>query len=346
MIHVVKQGDTAASIAASYGVSPSRILYDNQIRDPSRLVIGQALLILIPETIHQVGAGETLSSIAADHGTTVLDLVRKNPFLLDNINLYAGESLVLSYAQEETGEGFGKPRFLGGYFYPFADSYIIRQSMLYLTDMYLFSYGFTTAGELVLPPQQGSWIGMAEAFGVRPVLVLTPLTENGTFNSNLVTVLVRDEEVQNTLIENLLAEMEKEGYRALDVDFEFIEPSDKDLYVDFIRKLTERMNAEGYHVSVALAPKVADDQPGVLYEGIDYQALGEAANSVLVMAYEWGYTYGPPMAVAPLNQVRRVVDYAVSRIAPEKIDLGIPNYGYDWLLPYERASRKRASSET
>lgn len=47
-------------------------------------------------------------------------------------------------------------------------------------------------------------------------------------------------------------------------------------------------------------------------------------------------TYGPPMAVAPLNMVRRVVEYAVTEIPPEKIKLGIPNYGYDWPLPYER----------
>lgn len=42
------------------------------------------------------------------------------------------------------------------------------------------------------------------------------------------------------------------------------------------------------------------------------------------------------MAVAPLHQVRRVVEYAVTVIPPEKIDLGIPNYGYDWPLPFER----------
>ena len=41
-------------------------------------------------------------------------------------------------------------------------------------------------------------------------------------------------------------------------------------------------------------------------------------------------------AVAPLANVRRVVDYAVSEIPPEKIDLGIPNYGYDWPLPFVR----------
>lgn len=46
------------------------------------------------------------------------------------------------------------------------------------------------------------------------------------------------------------------------------------------------------------------------------------------------------MAVAPINKVREVVDYAVTKIPPEKIDLGIPNYGYDFTLPYQRGISK------
>ncbi len=42
------------------------------------------------------------------------------------------------------------------------------------------------------------------------------------------------------------------------------------------------------------------------------------------------------MAVAPVNKVREVIEYAITRIDPAKIDLGIPNYGYDWTLPYIR----------
>lgn len=42
------------------------------------------------------------------------------------------------------------------------------------------------------------------------------------------------------------------------------------------------------------------------------------------------------MAVAPVNKVREVVDYAITKIPREKINLGIPNYGYDWPLPFER----------
>ncbi len=44
------------------------------------------------------------------------------------------------------------------------------------------------------------------------------------------------------------------------------------------------------------------------------------------------------MAVAPINQVRNVVRFAVSQIEPQKIFMGIPNYGYDWTLPYERGT--------
>lgn len=44
------------------------------------------------------------------------------------------------------------------------------------------------------------------------------------------------------------------------------------------------------------------------------------------------------MAVAPLNKVREVVEYALTKIPAEKINLGIPNYGYDWTLPFVRGT--------
>lgn len=46
------------------------------------------------------------------------------------------------------------------------------------------------------------------------------------------------------------------------------------------------------------------------------------------------------MAVAPIYQVRKVLDYAITEIPVEKIRLGIPNYGYDWPLPFEQGVTK------
>lgn len=72
-----------------------------------------------------------------------------------------------------------------------------------------------------------------------------------------------------------------------------------------------------------------------------HQSIRMCAN--ICHSYEWGYTAGPPMAVAPLPNVRQVLDYAVTEIPREKIYLGIPNYGYDWPLPF-REGETRARS--
>ena len=87
-------------------------------------------------------------------------------------------------------------------------------------------------------------------------------------------------------------------------------------------------------------PKTSSNQKGLLYEGIDYARLGEQADRLFLMTYEWGYSYGPPMAVAPLEKVRQVVEYALTQIPAEKLLMGIPNYGYNWMLPYEKGVTK------
>ena len=333
IIHVVQPGENIYSISQSYGVSSQRIIFDNQLPSSSELVVGQSLLILLPEITHQVASNETLYSIANLYGTSVLNIVRNNPYLLD-LDLYEGENIVIKY-QGEKAEGY-KLR-VNGYAYPYINKNVLRESLLYLSELSIFSYGFTTQGTLI-PPDDDELISMAREFGVSPTLVLTPLDENGKFNSYLVTVITSDKEVQTTLINNLLSTVKIKGYDSVNVDFEYITPQSKNSYTEFVRELTSVMNSNGYTVSVALAPKSSSNQPGLLYEGVDYKGLGENSNSVLVMTYEWGYTYGPPMAVAPIDQVTKVIDYAVSQIPREKVDMGIPNYGYDWPLPYVRGT--------
>ena len=115
-------------------------------------------------------------------------------------------------------------------------------------------------------------------------------------------------------------------------------------YPEFIANLRESFAPLGIPVMVALVPKTSADQKGDFYQGHNYRLLGAAADYVFLMTYEWGYTYGPPMAVAPLNQVTRVVDYALSEIPKEKIWMGMPNYGYDWKVPYQKDTMARSIS--
>ncbi|NLZ81408.1 MAG: glycoside hydrolase, partial [Clostridiales bacterium] len=169
---------------------------------------------------------------------------------------------------------------------------------------------------------------------VAPIMLLSSITEEGNFSTEKASALFGDVVMQNKLIENILQTMDEKNYFGLDLDFEFISPEDADNFLSFIRNVTSKLNANGFSVNVDLAPKTSIDQPGLLYEAHNYAEIGAIANTVLLMTYEWGYVFGPPMAVAPIDQVRRVVEFAVSQINPQKIYMGIPNYGYDWPLPF------------
>ncbi len=283
-------------------------------------------------TIYIVQSGDTVDTIAEANGVTAASIIYNNQ-LVYPYGLTVGQALLLTLPDFS----YNRQIRSGGYAYPFINSWVLEQSLPYLSDLYIFSYGFTMEGELIPPwADDSDLIAAAKAAGTAPILTLTPFDASGQFNNVLINNLINNPVAVDNLINNLSAQIASSGFEGVDIDFEFILPQDRIPFANFVRQVREAVNALGYPVSVAVAPKTSDDQPGLLYEAKDYRLLGEAADYVLLMTYEWGYTYGPPMAVAPLNQVRRVVEYAVTRIPAEKIHLGIPNYGYDWALPFER----------
>lgn len=140
-IYVVKSGDTVDSIAASYGISVSSIIYNNQLVYPYPLAVGQALL------------------------------------------LSAGEDSAPDY-----------PAWVNGYAYPFIQQSVLNDTLPYLSSLSVFSYGFTTEGELVPPKVDDSFmIDAALMEGVRPVLTLTPLGPDGNFNNFLIASVVNSQ---------------------------------------------------------------------------------------------------------------------------------------------------------
>ncbi len=342
MIYTVKKGDTVSSISRELGASPSLLISDNELLSPDSLAVGEALLVRQPSVIHTVTEGDTLDSIARRYGVSRLELYRKNPTLGGEDDIFPGEVLVISER-----ENTGRTVITNGYIYPYVDRATLRRTLPYLSYLTVFTYGIKRDGTLIPPAadaDERELIDLAKEYGAVPLALLSTLTENGTFSSELASFIFENPDIEEKVINELVTAVTEKGYGGVDLDFEYIESQYADGYADFVRRINEALQRRGDHVTlVALAPKISASQPGLLYEGHDYGALANAADRALLMTYEWGYTYGPPMAVAPINEVRRVVDYALSEMPPEKAILGIPNYGYDWTLPYVRGESKAQS---
>jgi LysM repeat protein len=101
IVHVVRRGETLFSIARRYGVSYLEIARFNGIANPSRIYVGQRLIIPTgapapaPSSgVHVVRRGETLFSIALRYGVDIYSLARVNGIV--NLNrIYVGQRLTI-----------------------------------------------------------------------------------------------------------------------------------------------------------------------------------------------------------------------------------------------------------
>lgn len=339
-IHTVLSGETLYSIARRYNVVPSVLAFNNDISDPYRLPIGQPIAIIYPKQTHTVALGETLFSIASRYGVSINQIYRNNLFLNGSPGISVGQTLFIDIEREPLGS-FAT----GGYAYPFVSQSLLRRALPFMSSLMPFTYGFREDGTLVAPDDE-AMISAALDYRTEPIMHLSTLTDNDNFSVGLANTLFGSTSLQSALLDAVISNMQSKGYTSLDVDFEFLGRENAVRYAEFISYCVSRLHPYGYGVMTALAPKTSDSQQGALYEGHDYSLLGEAADAVLLMTYEWGYTYGPPMAVSPIKPVRDVVDYALTRIPAEKILLGISNYGYDFTLPYIQGVSRATSVST
>jgi spore germination protein len=328
IIHVVKPGDSLWAIAKLYGVSINSIIQANGSIGFPLLVIGEALII--PNEIsYRVKPGDSLLSIASNFKVSVDNIRNINNIPSNNV---LSPGIVIKIPKNAKQYGFIE---VNAFITPSTkekESVAIKETQYSLTYIAPFSYHVQENGTLI-PINDEFIIEQARQNSIAPMLSVTNLGTSN-FDTDLIHKILSTESIQQTLINNIMALLKAKKYYGVIIDFEKISPADRDLYNNFLRKITAQLHKEKYVVATALAPKTSDIKEGSWHGAHDYKAHGEIVDFVIIMTYEWGWSGGPPMAVAPINEVRKVIQYAVSVMPPKKIIMGIPFYGYDWTLPY------------
>lgn len=330
-IYTVKPGDNLITLARMFGIPANRIAADNALRDPNALSVGQNLVIMSNSIRYVIREGQTLFSIAQEFEVPLETLIDANPNV-NPISLQPGEVIIIPQENRTPR----RPIIVNGYAYPNIRESALNCSLPFLTFLSPFSYSITPAGELIAPDAD-DLIYRAARNAVMPLMVVTNIFD-GSFSTEVLSQILADPDARERLIGSIMYELDDKNYYGLNLDMEYISPDDRESYNDFLREVSERVHQNGYILVTAVAPKYRADQQGILYESHDYAVQGRYADYVVIMTYEWGYTYSAPMSVQPIEEVRKVLSYAVSEIPSEKILMGMPNYGYDWTLPYTRGT--------
>ncbi|WP_102275467.1 glycoside hydrolase family 18 protein [Cytobacillus massiliigabonensis] len=332
-VHVVKSGESIWAIAQSYQVPISSIIEVNQLNQYGAIIPGLALYIpnnILPVRSQIVSQGDTLNRLANQFETTINLILTANPGI-DPYQLKIGQKINIPSPIKLAMETLG---FIVPYspntFLPFFNQ--IANNLTYLS---IVSYSLTNEGYAYILLDDTKLITESIRLNVVPLLMIRNFV-NDEFSPELIGSVLENPNYRQNLINSLMNFIIQKGYGGVSIDFEFIPPQRR---LDFNLFLTELKTALGsliLHVNVHA--KTEDIPTNRIIGAYDYAAIGRAADIVAVMTIDYGYPTGPPNPVSPLWWMEQVIRYAISLINPQKLQIALPLYGYDWRVSDNRTS--------
>jgi spore germination protein len=196
-------------------------------------------------------------------------------------------------------------------------------------------YGLTATGQIVAQAPTRAAETAAATHRLRTLdIPLIPSIANvtdGRWAYQPVATMLHDPAAIDHHITDIVSLVNREGDAGIDIDYEDLKTTDREAFATFVTRLGDALHTENKILSVALFAKTTDagvDQRNIAQ---DYAAIGAAAEEVRLMGYDYHWKSSPPGPVAPITWIREVLTYAKTQISPEKIVLGIPMAGYDWV---------------
>ena len=174
----------------------------------------------------------------------------------------------------------------------------------------------------------------------RAGLPVMPLVMNPGFDRSTAHALLHNAKAQERAAASLAQIAARNQYVGWQLDFEGLSPADKFAYTRFVSRMAARLHHDHRLMSVAVVPRFSDAYPdsppsgfhtGEWGAAFDYSGLGRVTDFLVLMAYDQHTPSTAPGAVAGYDWVKAALDYAVQRVPPGKLLLGIPLYGREWL---------------
>lgn len=325
-IYVVKPNDTIYSIAAKYDVSPRKLIQDNQLDYPNKLIPGQTIVIVYPKQTYIVKQGDTLESVAKENNVSQMQLLKNNPFLSDT-PLKPGEVLTISY------DTTGIMR-TNGYIYPYVDRNIYKKTLPSLTYITIYNYKTNADGDIVSFYDDTEVVQIAKDYGTIPLFMATTLSAQGEPDAEAVYSLLLNETYFNHFVDNSIAIMKQKGYLGLNIVFNYMNPNSLELYSNIVLKLKETLEQNNFLLFITINPNTRFEENQLTFDRIDYSTLNDMAENITFLQFIWGTNYGPPLPVNSVERLKPFLEYITTIMPSDKISIGNSVISYDWPLPY------------
>ena len=327
-VHVVLSGDTLSKIATMYGVSVQTIMGVNGLPSANALVPGLALYLpdnMLPSRMYRIKAGDTLWRIAQQFNTTITAVLTANPGINPN-NLYIGQIITIPSPMKQS---------MGTLGFMIPTTFSVNNAVLtplanQLTYLAVVAYFMTNEGWAYNHTEDRALVAKSKELKVTPLLVLQNFV-NGDFSAELAGRVLENPTYRANLIASLVNLAKQRGYSGVSIDLEFIPPPRRQDFIIFLSDLKKALGTLLLHVNVH--SKTQDIPTNRIIGAYDYAAIANVADLVAVMTMDYGYSGGPPDPITPVNWLEQVIQYSLTQIPREKMQVALPLYAYDKVVP-------------
>ncbi len=152
----------------------------------------------------------------------------------------------------------------------------------------------------------------------------------GRFDRAVAQAILATPGTRSRHVDRLVNLCRVRDYNGIDLDWEALRAADRDHFATFVEALAARLHAAGKRLSIAVYPKTSEPGQWQGQRSEDWQRLGAAVDQFKIMTYDYSGSWTRPGPVAPPSWTSHVLDFAQTIVAPRKIWMGVPFYGFDW----------------
>lgn len=163
--------------------------------------------------------------------------------------------------------------------------------------------------------------------------LIIPTVQNTTssgFDGNATATMLASATSRDTHANTITQLVINQAYDGIDIDYESIPTASRANFTAFLTTLASKLHAINKQLSVSVYAKTSDSETWTGAGAEDWSAIGQVADSVKIMAYDYHWSTSAPGPITPLSWLDQVATYAESAIPANKIMMGLPFYGYDW----------------
>jgi spore germination protein len=204
----------------------------------------------------------------------------------------------------------------------------LQESVSFITSVKPFWYQVAADG--TIEKYSGAEDEEIIAFAEESDVKIVPVISNN-HQPELVEPILSDPALKAAHIQNIVDLIKTNDYDGIEIDYESLRDEDRDNFSAFMQSLAVAVHNEGRILTAAVHAKTSEPGTWDGPQAQDWEVLGSVCDEIKVMVYDYHWSASEAGAIAPLDWTEEVIAFAISKVPKEKVYLGVPFYGYDWV---------------